>query len=162
MNSQPQQHRPSPVAIFLLVALVIVGAVTGAGHFLSMPALVGYFAGINTATVLLYGYDKAVAGGERLRVPENILHLLALFGGSPAAFLSQVLLRHKTVKPSFRRMFWLIVALQLAAVTGGIWCWFHPPAWWPAPLRSCLTRLGTLSSFYLCPGVVELLLHLGC
>jgi uncharacterized membrane protein YsdA (DUF1294 family) len=140
MNARSGEQRSSPVAIFLLVALVIVGAVAGGGLYYSIPALLGYFVGINLATVLLYGYDKAVAGGQRLRVPEKVLHLLALFGGSPAAFLSQVLFRHKTVKLSFRRMFWLIVALQIAVVAGGVWCWLHPPAWMPAALRSLLTR----------------------
>ncbi|MBI3856671.1 MAG: DUF1294 domain-containing protein [Planctomycetes bacterium] len=79
--------------------------------------------------MLLYGYDKAVAGGTRSRVPEKWLHLLALLGGSPAAFLSQKLFRHKTVKAPFQRVFWLIVVLQLAALGAALWFWRHPPAW---------------------------------
>jgi uncharacterized membrane protein YsdA (DUF1294 family) len=76
---------------------------------------------VNAATILLYGYDKAVAGGTRSRVPENVLHLLALLGGSPAAFLSQRLFRHKTVKPGFRRVFWLIVVLQATVAAVVAW-----------------------------------------
>ncbi len=119
----------SPVAIFLLPALLLTGAGLAGAISCGMPAILGYFAGVNLATVALYGYDKAVAGGPKLRVPEKVLHLLALLGGSPAAFLSQGMFRHKTVKTSFRRMFWLIVALQVALIVAGVWFWRHPPAW---------------------------------
>jgi uncharacterized membrane protein YsdA (DUF1294 family) len=46
-------------------------------------------------------------------VPEFVLHTIAVAGGTPAAFCGQNLFRHKTVKGSFRRVFWLIVVLQL-------------------------------------------------
>lgn len=114
---------------FLCVALAIIAAAAAGALALSLPAFLGYLAGVNVATMALYGYDKAVAGGKRTRVPERVLHLLALAGGSPAALLSQSLFRHKTVKTSFQRVFWLIVALQAAAVAAGVWWWFHPPAW---------------------------------
>jgi len=77
--------------------------------------------------VIRYGYDTAVSSGTKLRVPENVLHLLAFLGGSPAALLSQAMFRHKTLKPSFRRTFWLIVALQLTAAAAGCWWVFHRP-----------------------------------
>jgi uncharacterized membrane protein YsdA (DUF1294 family) len=116
----------------MIIALVIVGGIAGLGLTYSIPALIGLLAGVNLATILLYGYDKAIAGGQRTRVPENVLHLLALLGGSPAAFLSQSLFRHKTVKPSFRRMFWLILVVQLALLGGGIWWWTRHPSWRPS------------------------------
>ena len=108
---------------FLAVAAAVVaGAVALAIHF-SVPAWIGALAGINLTTMVLYGYDKAVAGGTRRRVPENVLHLLAFVGGSPGALLSQTLFRHKTVKASFRRVYWLIVVLQLAAIGAAVWVW---------------------------------------
>jgi uncharacterized membrane protein YsdA (DUF1294 family) len=109
---------------FLALALAVVAGGTALAIFYSLPAWVGALAGVNLATMLLYGYDKAVAGGKRTRVPERVLHLLAFVGGSPAAMLSQTLFRHKTVKPSFRRAFRLIVALQLLAAAGGAWWWW--------------------------------------
>jgi uncharacterized membrane protein YsdA (DUF1294 family) len=113
--------RTSPGLVFLLVAGVVVGGSVALALHLGRHPLLGALAGINVATMVLYGYDKAVAGGARLRVPENVLHLLAFLGGSPAALLSQVLFRHKTLKPSFRRTWWLIVALQIAMLAAGAW-----------------------------------------
>ena len=121
------KRRSNPSWTFLAIALVIVTAATALAVMNTLPAWAGVLAGLNLATLLLYGYDKAVAGGTSLRVPENVLHLLAFLGGSPAALLGRALFRHKTVKPSFRRTFWLIVALQLTA-GGAAWWWVtrHP------------------------------------
>src|SRR5436190_14697220 len=107
------KRRSNPSWTFLAIALAVVTAMTGLAVMNSFPGWTGALVGVNLATLVLYGYDKAVAGGTWLRVPENVLHLLAFLGGSPAALLGRALFRHKTVKPSFRRMFWLIVALQL-------------------------------------------------
>lgn len=110
---------------FLAVAAAIVaGAVALAIHF-SVPAWIGALAGVNLATIALYGYDKAVAGGTWRRVPENVLHLVAFVGGSPGALLSMTLFRHKTVKVSFRRVYWLIVVLQAAALGAALWVWLR-------------------------------------
>jgi uncharacterized membrane protein YsdA (DUF1294 family) len=117
------KRRSNPAWTFLAVALAVVTTTTYAAVSSTLPAWSGALAGVNLATVLLYGYDKAVSGGTKLRVPENVLHLLAFFGGSSAALLSQAMFRHKTVKPSFRRTFWLIVALQLSAA-GAAWWYF--------------------------------------
>ena len=76
-----------------------------------------WLAGVNVATLVLYAYDKAAASrGGWLRVPEGILHAAALAGGTPAAFLMQRLVRHKTLKPAFRRTFAAIVVVQLFAL----------------------------------------------
>jgi uncharacterized membrane protein YsdA (DUF1294 family) len=117
------ERRSSPAPFFLLVALLLVAAGVWFGISRRVPWFFGALAGINVATVLLYGYDKAVAGGRRTRVPETVLHLLALLGGSPAALLGQAVFHHKTVKPSFQRMFWLIVVVQLGGAAGGYWWW---------------------------------------
>jgi uncharacterized membrane protein YsdA (DUF1294 family) len=109
--------------MFFTVAMGIVTALTATAVVYAIPPAIGALAGVNLATMLLYGYDKAVAGGSKLRVPERVLHVLALVGGSPAALLSQQLFRHKSVKPSFRRVFWLIVVLQLAAIGGAVYWW---------------------------------------
>jgi uncharacterized membrane protein YsdA (DUF1294 family) len=47
-------------------------------------------------------------------VPERVLHGLALLGGSPGAWAGMRLFRHKTVKGSFRAVFWFILAAQVA------------------------------------------------
>ena len=84
---------------------------------LNARVLLGYMMGINTATLVLYVYDKAAAGGNRyLRVPEQILHGVTLAGGTPGAFTAQRLLSHKTRKSSFQTIFRMIAALQLCVM----------------------------------------------
>ena len=113
---------PPVVASFLLIAAVLAGAVGWlVATRLQAATLVAYLAGVNVATLAAYAYDKAVAGGSLWRVPEGVLRLLALAGGSPAALAGQRVLRHKTRKTRFQVWFWVIVAAQAAAV--GAWLW---------------------------------------
>ena len=81
-----------------------------------MPAWLLWWLALNAATVLLFGYDKAIAGGRRRRIPERTLLGFALIGGSPGALLAMRLFRHKTVKASFRRAMGWIVCAQVALV----------------------------------------------
>jgi uncharacterized membrane protein YsdA (DUF1294 family) len=112
---------------FLLAAAVVTGLTAWllAGRF-DWALLLAFLAGINLATFAAYLYDKSVARGQgsRLwRVPETVLHVLALAGGTPAAFAGQKLLRHKTIKRPFRAWFWSIVVLQIAALS--LWVWYR-------------------------------------
>jgi len=77
-----------------------------------MPMWLGWWLALNVATMLVYGYDKAIAGGPRRRIPERTLLALALLGGSPGALLAMGLFRHKTAKAGFRRSMMAIVAVQ--------------------------------------------------
>lgn len=74
---------------------------------------------LSASTFLLYGADKAAARQGGNRVPENILHLLALLGGWPGAILAQRLFRHKTGKRAFQRVFGVTVLVNAA-----FWVWF--------------------------------------
>jgi len=66
-------------------------------------------------TFLAYAADKSAARNGSWRTPESTLHLLALAGGWPGALLAQQFLRHKSAKREFRQVFWLTVALNVAA-----------------------------------------------
>ena len=44
------------------------------------------------------------------------LHLIALVGGWPGAYLAQQWLRHKSAKRDFKAMFWFTVVLNLTAL----------------------------------------------
>lgn len=81
------------------------------------PWLAAWLVLASLVTFALYARDKRHAVRALPRTPENTLHLCALLGGWPGAFLAQRLLRHKTAKVSFQFIFWPIVAAhQLVAL----------------------------------------------
>ena len=59
------------------------------------------------------GLDKRRAVLQGRRVPEATLLFLAAAGGSVGTFAGMEVFRHKTVKGSFRTLFWLIVFAQV-------------------------------------------------
>ena len=70
---------------------------------------------------VMYGIDKRRAVKMQPRISERTLHLLSILGGWPGAHLAQRLFRHKTLKISFRLVFWITVAFHLAIIAWGIW-----------------------------------------
>ncbi|XAL98125.1 DUF1294 domain-containing protein [Phycisphaeraceae bacterium D3-23] len=68
---------------------------------------------MSTVSLSLYAWDKRRAAKQGWRVPEKRLHLAALLGGWPGALIGQRWLRHKTVKRSFRLVFWGTVVLHV-------------------------------------------------
>ena len=101
------------LAIALLFLLAVI-ALTVAGV---MPAALALVYGLmSVASYLMYAFDKEVAGRARWRrTPESTLHLLDLLGGWPGGLIAQQVARHKTVKASFQRGFWITVVLNLLA-----------------------------------------------
>jgi uncharacterized membrane protein YsdA (DUF1294 family) len=75
----------------------------------------------STIAFILYGIDKRRAIRKQPRISERTLHLLSILGGWPGAHLAQQLFRHKTLKVSFRLVFWLTVAIHLIIIGWGIW-----------------------------------------
>jgi uncharacterized membrane protein YsdA (DUF1294 family) len=70
---------------------------------------------------VLYGIDKRRAIQKKPRISERTLHILSLLGGWPGAHLARRLFRHKTIKISFRLVFWLTVAVHLSIIAYGFW-----------------------------------------
>lgn len=75
----------------------------------------GFYTAMSMATFITYWLDKRAATRGDWRVPEATLHGLALACGWPGAMLAQRLLRHKSAKRSFRRVYWAMVVLNIAA-----------------------------------------------
>lgn len=73
---------------------------------------------LSAAAFVLYALDKTAARRRKRRIPERTLHLLALSGGWPGAWLAQQLLRHKTQKSSFRLLFWGTVLVNCGILLG--------------------------------------------
>lgn len=70
---------------------------------------------------VLYGIDKRRAIKNQPRISERTLHIFSMLGGWPGAHLAQRLFRHKTLKISFRLVFWLTVAVHLMMIAYGFW-----------------------------------------
>jgi uncharacterized membrane protein YsdA (DUF1294 family) len=80
-----------------------------------------WFAAINAATFLAFGFDKWRAGQSGRRVPEFTLVLLAALGGWPGGLLGLTLFRHKTAKRTFKAKF----AVALIPFAGEVWAWLY-------------------------------------
>lgn len=127
-NLRSRRQRPVVFHATLALAFVLVltaafwNVVSGTWHWL--PWAAAWLAAINLVVLGYYGFDKrqAVRGGRR--VPELVLHGLTLAGGSVGAFAGMQLFRHKTIKGSFRLVFWIIVVVQT-----GLAAWLVHLAW---------------------------------
>ncbi|WP_353155188.1 DUF1294 domain-containing protein [Herminiimonas fonticola] len=80
-----------------------------------LPVLGSYLA-LSLLTFAAYAIDKSAARKGEWRINENNLHLLDFLGGWPGGWLAQRILRHKTSKPSFQRIYWVTVVLHCACV----------------------------------------------
>ncbi len=75
-----------------------------------------YFAAMNLIAFSLAGIDKRRAKRHAFRIPESVLFLFALAGGSAGMLLGMLVFRHKTKKKRFMIGIPLILILQLALV----------------------------------------------
>lgn len=82
---------------------------------------------------VMYGVDKRRAIKSKPRISEQTLHLFALTGGWAGAYLGSRLFRHKSIKASFRFVFWATVAVHLMVIAYGIWC-----GWWWIAIKALL------------------------
>lgn len=75
-----------------------------------------YIICINVISILITMYDKfmAVRGGRR--VPERVLILMSIIGGSVGMFIIMKVIRHKTKKLKFMIGIPLIFAAQTALI----------------------------------------------
>ena len=101
---------PMALAMSFLIALATLAAL---GR-LDLSWLALYY-GASITTYCCYSRDKTAAQNAGRRIPESTLHLMSLVGGWPGALIAQVLLRHKTRKPSFLLQYWLTVILNCIA-----------------------------------------------
>lgn len=97
----------------LVSLLYFVGLGLALRDYAFMPGLLAVLLLLSLISVVLYARDKRAARLGRDRTPEKTLHLYALLGGWPGAWLAQQGLRHKTRKLPFRRIFLLTVVCNL-------------------------------------------------
>ncbi len=105
-----------------VAALLWAGVVGVAVYRDRLPAWVGWaILGLSACGFVLHAWDKwrATAGGRR--VPETLLHTVELLGGWPGALVGRHFVRNKTVKVSYRVVFWLCTLTNVAVVGGVLW-----------------------------------------
>ncbi|WP_063355112.1 DUF1294 domain-containing protein [Shewanella mangrovi] len=125
-----QKHQAGRSSLAWSLTLWPMLALASWQHLLPFYTPVWYFT-MSLICYIAYAKDKAAAQQDSWRVAENTLQLQALIGGWPGALLAQQRLRHKSVKPEFRRVFVLMVLLNLAGLFG----LYHyramlPPSWY--------------------------------
>ncbi len=81
-----------------------------------MKFLYIYLIIINLIAVIVTIHDKRAAVKGTWRVKENTLLLISALGGSPAMYLTMLLIRHKTRKPKFMVGIPLILIVELIIV----------------------------------------------
>jgi uncharacterized membrane protein YsdA (DUF1294 family)/cold shock CspA family protein len=114
-----REERPLWIGLGLIgfwLLLWLVGIGLGRFPWVILTAVVL----LNLVTFYMYWRDKHAAINEVQRTPEDWLHGLAVVGGWPGAWFAQQILRHKTSKQPFRRIYWATVAANLLALLGWI------------------------------------------
>lgn len=96
-----------PIVLFAIVYLV-------ADHVWAVPLwAAGIYLAVSALTLVTYAVDKSSAQRGGWRISEGMLNLLAFLGGWPGAIIAQQILRHKTIKSSFRARFWMAVVANI-------------------------------------------------
>lgn len=97
----------------LLFFLILFGAAFAG----ALPYAVGaMYLCASALTFIVYAFDKAAARNRQPRTSERTLHLCSLGCGWPGALLAQNMLRHKSVKQPFQRIFHATVAFNCGAL----------------------------------------------
>ena len=107
---------PNPKKYYSILAILLLLCLMALCWYMKVNLLVAYLISISVITIFFYGYDKNRAKNNKGRVPESVLHLLALVGGSPGALLGQIVFSHKTKKWNFNVVFILIIIVQMVGV----------------------------------------------
>lgn len=113
--SSSRQRNNSPYTTLAFLAGLFFLLLPPAALLAQRSPFVSYLLlAINAATFIVYRHDKHAAVREdgSWRVSESTLHLWAIAGGWPGAFMAQQVLRHKNRKVGFRAVFWAIVVLE--------------------------------------------------
>ena len=112
-SSRPAKRRFDTVSLVVLAAFASLYAT--AAVLRGVPPWADLlYAGASALCFAFYAIDKSAARAGRGRISESMLLSLGFVGGWPGAIVAQQVFRHKTVKRSFRAMFWVTVAMNVA------------------------------------------------
>ena len=80
-----------------------------------MKYAVAYIIIVNIAAFCLYGIDKSAAIKQKQRIPNRVLLLIAVFGGSLGALAGMYTFRHKTKKWYYTITVPVLLVIQITA-----------------------------------------------
>lgn len=108
------------VALITAIAMLVLWQTEAAAPPWYALVYCGALIVMSGVTFIAYWLDKRRARKDEWRISERKLHTMELLGGWPGAIFARQWLRHKTVKASYRLMFWLIVVAHLALIATAI------------------------------------------
>ena len=111
-RQHPYQMRTafSSLAAALIIFVILYITLDWSPYFLWIIA-------VSIVTFILFGIDKVLSKTNRVRVPENVLHLVTLLGGFPGQLIGRVLFNHKT---NFKRHPAFNIVLIISIVLHGV------------------------------------------
>lgn len=109
----PRNRRPLVASVALGAALFLLLWLV-----LHWPPLLAWLVGWTPVAFAVYGIDKWQATHAGWRIPEAVLHGLALVGGVGGAWAGRIVFHHKTQKPAF-----LAVLVGASILWGAIVLW---------------------------------------
>jgi uncharacterized membrane protein YsdA (DUF1294 family) len=112
------RNRPALIAATALG----IGAFVLLRWWAGWSPLLAWLVGWSVPAFVLYGVDKRQARSGGWRIPENLLHGVALVGGVIGAWAGRFAFRHKTRKPIF-----LAVLILASLIWVGIAIWAIRP-----------------------------------
>lgn len=118
----PARRHPFLFYAILFFGLTLLGTLA-IWWFLHWDFVLAWLISITVVTLIAYRVDKRIAGSDHTRVPERVLLLLTLAGGTIGAIIGMWFLgeHHKVRKTSFMLPFIGILVVQ--AVIVGLYFW---------------------------------------
>ena len=115
MSTAAPRDYTSPYRLFgAIAAIAAIAIVLLLAVWLGLHWYVAWLAGWSVVTFIFYGYDKMQSQRDGGRVPELVLHGMALIGGFPGGWAGRAVFRHKTRHGSFTAV--LVLATVIHAV----------------------------------------------
>lgn len=113
-DTQLRGLRQSRKTFLWVAGFLILAAAATTWHFTHWNVYWIWLAILSVVTFGFYGFDKYSAVSGIQRVPEFVLHLMALAGGFPGAWFGRVLFRHKLRKSVFTAVILVATILHVA------------------------------------------------
>lgn len=99
--------------IALILTIVVAGYLWATYPLFRNQLYLLWIVALSLITFLYYGYDKFQAWRDGTRVPENLLHALALLGGYVGGWAGMYLFWHKINKSAFGTVLLLATILHM-------------------------------------------------